>query len=962
MKKRVMAAVAAIAMLLSLCSIGAAAESYSVTHNFDKWNQYYAEGGWRLGGGADTYTNSVIYRTDTAKFGGSSLCAHFRGLHAYDQNVDANAVINTEKGINYLTISFDAAFSDAASNVRYETNLGTKIFEMNINGAKLMNTDIAFAAKLETKRWYSVDMVEYTDGTAAAWDLYIDGTLIKEGLSGSVIKSPYGQKPQYMFTSDYASDSSFYLDNYTITASNAKPTITPKTVNVVSTNENVKVKNDFPRSIAVPAAATVETVLNAIGTDNLSSVDIVGENSEACTDGEAAVGKYLCVEDENNSVIYKISDDNAETEPVTYSYTHTFDNWNSYYAEGKWRLGSQTSYESGKVRKGEAKFGAGTPNAYFSSENVNEYGYLSAADNALAVIDTANKINYLRISFDAALENDNSFMCYMHKTGYKYFGISKDGITFMNAAAKLSANIEAKRWYSVDMVEYTDGQTAKWSLYVDGTPIAADVDGSVLTAPYGADYRLTSNGTAGSAFCLDNFTIAASNVMPEIEPNVIELQSADRNIYIKNQFPRTIVTGNTISAEAILGALSGEGAALLFKNASNEAAAAGMALGGYIVVSVSGKEYIYPVTNGIIKDDWNSGTGRYSSHSQWSSGTSMGISTSVRGGICGKNEADKAKYYHADSLANIGKNPLWFIASSAPYNGVVSAPQTYSVEMMADGSFYTYNWLLKLSGVGNIFPVQMYGSGSMGSMGTGNVCSFVKGQWYKVDAVIYPAERMLEVYVNGKKVNSKTFEGTGDLTVDLSGGNGCRIYPDFKTESSGKEISYAADSYCYYVGVPEYAESALPSAEFAGCSIIEDYSVNEVISLNGAFDESGITANGAYNIYDDGEGIKTIAVRTDDDITTYYKVSEISEIAAAKQGDKYNASITVKKTSLSAKPIMAVAVYKDNRLIDLAYKTVNADGTATEASVQAADGDSARAMLLGSIKTIKPIIPAKDFE
>ena len=279
--------------------------------------------------------------------------------------------------------------------------------------------------------------------------------------------------------------------------------------------------------------------------------------------------------------------------------------------------------------------------------------------------------------------------------------------------------------------------------------------------------------------------------------------------------------------------------------------------------------------------------------------------------------------------------------------------------MFADGSFEKYNWMFKINNLGNVFPIQIYANGSMGSLGTGNVYKYVKGQWYKIDAVIYPAERKIDVYVNGEKVNSKTFEGTGDLTVNLDNG-GCRIYPDFKEESAGKSVQYAADNYCYYVGVPSYAEEDIPSADFGGCSVIQSFWTNEVISVNNAFGSDAISTAGTYNIYDDAEGIKTIAVRSDSDITTYYRVTEISAIEAVKTDSAYTAKVTAKISSIASKPVLAAAVYKDNKLADVKYKTID-DGE-NEVSVSAADGGAASAMLLESFRTLRPLTEAKPFE
>ena len=966
MKRRIMAAITAAVMLLSMGMTGVFASDaveYSYTHTFDNWHSYYAEGKWRLGGGANSYTNGVIGK-GAAKYGAETPNVYFSANGVSDYGYlnapdNAAAVIDTANNINYLRISFDVALENSNSLVRYMNQKGGKFFEISMSGIKLMNTAVTLPSDIEAKRWYTIDMVEHTDGTSATWNLYVDGSLIAENAAGSVITAPYGN--QYIFTSNGTAGSAFYFDNFTIAASSEAPVISEKTVNVIVTDADVKIVSSFPRSVSVPINMTVSELLSAINMDNLSSADILNEDSQSCGDDEAAAGKYLCVADDNNSVIYTITGVSSEVVPVEYSYTHTFDNWHSYYAEGKWRLGGgANSYSNGVIGKGAAKYGAETPNVYFSANGVSDYGYLTEADNPLAVINTENNINYLRISFDIALGNSNSYMCYIHKTGSKFFEISMSGIKLMNTAVTLPSGIEGKRWYTIDMVEHTDGTTATWNLYIDGSPAAENVTGSVISSPWDNSYRYTSNGTEGSEFYLDNLTIAASNVMPQIAAQSVNAASDNAGIYIRNEFPRTIVTASATTVEELLAAIKCENAELAFKNENSETITTGAAIGGYLAITLDGKNYIYNVTNGLIKDTWNSGSGLYTNHSQWSAGTSMGISTSVKGGIGGKDEADLAKYYSADSLNITGGNSFWFIIGKAPYNGIISAPQTYSIEMFADGSFEKYNWMLALDGIGNMFPIQIYANGSMGSFGTGNVHKYVKGQWYKIDTVIYPSERKIDVYVNGEKVNSKTFEGTGDLAVNLNNGNGCRIYPDFKEESAGKSVQYAADNYCYYVGVPSYAEEDIPSADFGGCSVIQSFWTNEVISVNNAFGSDAISTAGTYNIYDDAEGIKTIAVRSDSDITTYYRVTEISAIEAVKTDSAYTAKVTAKISSIASKPVLAAAVYKDNKLTDVKYKTI--ENGENEVSVSASDGGAASAMLLESFRTLRPLTEAKPFE
>ena len=120
----------------------------------------------------------------------------------------------------------------------------------------------------------------------------------------------------------------------------------------------------------------------------------------------------------------------------------------------------------------------------------------------------------------------------------QFFRIENGKMVFAMNTAK-TVDLEAKRWYSVDIVECYENGAASWSAYVDGVKVFDGADGFKFTKL--GKVNVVKQSAAGADFSIDNVTFAVSNYEPEITADEIALASSDAtNVKIQNTYPRLV--------------------------------------------------------------------------------------------------------------------------------------------------------------------------------------------------------------------------------------------------------------------------------------------------------------------------------------------------------------------------------------------------------------------------------------
>ena len=237
----------------------------------------------------------------------------------------------------------------------------------------------------------------------------------------------------------------------------------------------------------------------------------------------------------------------AEDSEYIKEYTHNFNSWSSnYYGYYGWRNGGGGSTMNTSIFANGMKYGAATKSVQFIN-GVGTGGYFDASKYTDITLTDENK--YFRLSFDIAADTtDAAVKIFNGDSGTntaQFFRIENGKMIFAMNTNK-TVDLEAKRWYSVDIIECYENNTATWSAYVDGVKVFDN----------GTGFKFTQLGKvnvikqSAAEFSIDNVTFAVSNYEPEITADEIELASSDAsNVKIQNTYPRlvSVKTGTTVA-------------------------------------------------------------------------------------------------------------------------------------------------------------------------------------------------------------------------------------------------------------------------------------------------------------------------------------------------------------------------------------------------------------------------------